>query len=68
MQDMCRAFGFPNKVQAAAVLFLKRFYLTFSTLEHDPKNVLLTAIYLAGKVLQHVSADSSQAIHAHNWT
>ncbi|CAL8467030.1 g6566 [Coccomyxa elongata] len=50
MQDMCRAFGFPNKVQAAAVLFLKRFYLTYSTLEHDPKNVLLTAIYLAGKV------------------
>ncbi|EIE26696.1 cyclin-like protein [Coccomyxa subellipsoidea C-169] len=50
IQEMCRAFGFPNKVQAAAVLFLKRFYLHYSTLQHDPKNILLTAIYLAGKV------------------
>lgn len=51
IQEMCRAFGFPNKVQATAVLFLKRFFLTYSALQHDPKNILLTAIYLAGKVL-----------------
>ena len=49
-QDMCRAFGFPVKVQAAGVAFLQRFYLRRSPLVHDPKDILLAAIYLAGKV------------------
>jgi cyclin H len=49
-QDMCRAFGFPVKVQAAGVVFLQRFYLRASPLAHDPKDILLAAIYLAGKV------------------
>lgn len=50
MQDICRAFGFPAKVLAAALLYLKRAYLAFSALDHDPKDVMLTCIYLAGKV------------------
>ena len=59
-QDMCRAFGFPVKVQAAAVAFLQRFYLGRSPLRHDPKDILLAAIYLAGKVgcsTCHLAAD-----------
>lgn len=50
MQQVCKALTFPAKVAAAAVLFFKRFYLSFSSLDHDPKNVMLTCIYLACKV------------------
>ena len=49
LQGLCRALGFPTKVQAAALIFLKRCYLAFSVLDHDPKNFMLTCIYLAGK-------------------
>lgn len=31
-------------------MFLKRAYLSFSALDHDPKNVMLACIYVAGKV------------------
>ena len=53
MQQVCKALTFPDKVAAAALLFFKRFYLTFSSLDHDPKNIMLTCIYLACKVVQH---------------
>jgi hypothetical protein len=50
IRDICKGFGFPNKVHAAAIIFLKRFYLTFSVLDYDPKDIVLTSIYLSGKV------------------
>ena len=50
MQAICKGFGFPPKVAAAAVLLFKRFYLSSSALDHDPKNIMLTCIYLACKV------------------
>jgi len=50
VQEMCRAFGFPAKVQAAAITFLSRFYLKDSPLEHDVKDIMLVCLYLAGKV------------------
>jgi len=50
VQEMCRAFGFPAKVQAAAITFLSRFYLKHSPLEHDVKDIMLVCLYLAGKV------------------
>lgn len=50
VQDMCRAFGFPSKVQVAAITFLARFYLRHSPLEHDVKDTTLVCLYLAGKV------------------
>ena len=50
MQQVCKALTFPDKVAAAALLFFKRFYLSFSSLDHDPKNIMLTCIYLACKV------------------
>ncbi len=51
VQEMCRAFGFPAKVQAAAIAFLSRFYLRHSPLEHDVKDIMLACLYLAGKVM-----------------
>ena len=56
MQQVCKALTFPDKVAAAALMFFKRFYLTFSSLDHDPKNIMLTCIYLACKVF-HFSRD-----------
>ena len=58
MQKLCkelaRAFGFKPKVQGTALTFFKRFYLGCSALDHDPKNIMLTCIYLACKVsIQH---------------
>ncbi|KAK9841720.1 hypothetical protein WJX74_010838 [Apatococcus lobatus] len=54
MQKLCkeltRAFGFKPKVQGTALTFFKRFYLGCSALDHDPKNIMLTCIYLACKV------------------
>ena len=51
MQELCRAFRFPAKVQAAAITFLSRFYLRHSPLEHDVKDTMLACLYLAGKVI-----------------
>lgn len=66
-RDMCRAFGFPNKVQAAAVLFLKRFYLARSPLRHDPRHIILAAIYLAGKVCGPSWLPCPSGFGAHTW-
>ncbi|KAJ7529386.1 hypothetical protein O6H91_15G047200 [Diphasiastrum complanatum] len=58
IQQVCAAFAFPNKIQATAVLFFKRFYLQWSVMEHDPKHIMLTCIYLSCKVEEfHVSAE-----------
>jgi hypothetical protein len=60
-QGLCRALGFPTKVLAAALVFLKRFYLAFSVLDHDPKNFMLTCIYLAGKARPELSSPESRS-------
>ena len=52
IQQVCKGIGFPSKVAAAAVLFFKRFYLSCSALDRDPKDIMLTCIYLACKVTQ----------------
>lgn len=58
MQQVCKALTFPDKVAAASLLFFKRFYLTFSSLDHDPKNIMLTCIYLACKIEEaYIGAD-----------
>lgn len=36
--------------QAAAIMYMKRFYLRQSCLDHNPAHLMLTCIYLAGKV------------------
>ena len=50
IQSICQALHFPAKVRATALLYLKRAYLAFSSLDHNPKNMMLACIYLAGKV------------------
>ena len=49
-QAVCRAFHFPAKVAAAALAYLARFYLQYSVLDHHPRDIMLTAIYVACKV------------------
>jgi len=50
IQGICQVLHFPAKVRATALLYLKRAYLAFSSLDHNPKNIMLACIYLAGKV------------------
>ena len=49
LQEICQELRFQHKVQAAAITFLKRFYLGQSAMDHDPKDVMLACIYLACK-------------------
>eukprot|EP00252_Welwitschia_mirabilis_P005313 TRINITY_DN15818_c0_g1_i1.p1 TRINITY_DN15818_c0_g1~~TRINITY_DN15818_c0_g1_i1.p1 ORF type:complete len:333 (+),score=72.01 TRINITY_DN15818_c0_g1_i1:456-1454(+) len=58
IQEVCGAFKFPHKIQATAIIYFKRFYLRWSVMEHDPKHIMLTCIYLSCKVEEfHVSAE-----------
>ncbi|KAF8578523.1 cyclin-like protein [Ramaria rubella] len=42
-------FRFPEEVEATAVSYLKRFYLQNTVMDWHPKNVMLTALFLAAK-------------------
>ncbi|KAJ6825031.1 cyclin-H1-1-like [Iris pallida] len=58
IQEVCGAFRFPHKIQATAIIYFKRFYLQWSVMEHQPKNIMLTCIYSSCKVEEnHVSAE-----------
>eukprot|EP00897_Mesotaenium_endlicherianum_P001137 jgi/Mesen1/11023/ME000098S10415 len=58
IQAVCSAFNFPIKIQATAITYFKRFYLHWSVMEHMPKHIMLTCIYLACKVEEvYVSAE-----------
>ncbi|KAL6132704.1 hypothetical protein ACLB2K_064943 [Fragaria x ananassa] len=58
LQEVCNNFHFPHKVQATALIYFKRFYLRWSVMQHEPKNIILTCIYAACKIEEnHVSAE-----------
>uniref|UniRef100_A0A2P2KYV6 Cyclin-H1-1 n=2 Tax=Rhizophora mucronata TaxID=61149 RepID=A0A2P2KYV6_RHIMU len=58
LREVCSAFYFPHKIQGTALTYFKRFYLQWSVMEHDPKNVMLSCIYAACKIEEnHVSAE-----------
>ncbi|KAI4349971.1 hypothetical protein L6164_010506 [Bauhinia variegata] len=58
LQEVCKNFHFPHKIQATALMYFKRFYLQWSVMEHHPKNIMLTCIYSACKIEEnHVSAE-----------
>lgn len=58
LREVCSAFYFPNKIQATALLYFKRFYLQWSVMEHHPKNIMLTCVYASCKIEEnHVSAE-----------
>ncbi|KAF8078470.1 cyclin-like protein [Lyophyllum atratum] len=47
--QLCGLFRFPEEVEATAVSYLKRFYLKNTVMDWHPKNVMLTALFLATK-------------------
>ncbi|XP_027934215.1 cyclin-H1-1 [Vigna unguiculata] len=58
LQEVCKNFRFPHKIQATALIYFKRFYLQWSVMEHQPKHIMLTCIYAACKIEEnHVSAE-----------
>ena len=40
----------PPPLQAAAQMYLKRFYLLHSCMDHDPQPIALVCVYIACKV------------------
>ncbi|CAI5480964.1 unnamed protein product [Closterium sp. Yama58-4] len=58
IQEVCAAFRFPYKIYSTSLQYFKRFFLMCSVMEHDPKSIMLTAIYIACKVDEvYVSAE-----------
>ncbi|KAL8153594.1 hypothetical protein V2J09_011354 [Rumex salicifolius] len=58
IQQVARAFHFPHKIQGTAITYFKRFYLEWSVMEHHPKDIMLTCVYVACKIEEnHVSAE-----------
>ncbi|KAF7306741.1 CYCLIN domain-containing protein [Mycena indigotica] len=51
--QLCGFFRFPEEVEATAVSYLKRFYLKNTVMDWHPKNVMLTALFLATKTTNH---------------
>ncbi|THH03223.1 hypothetical protein EW145_g6428 [Phellinidium pouzarii] len=49
VSQLCGHFRFPEEVEATAVSYLKRFYLKNTVMDWHPKNVMLTALFLATK-------------------
>ncbi|KAI0318498.1 cyclin-like protein [Amylostereum chailletii] len=57
--QLCAHFRFPEEVEATAVSYLKRFYLKNTVMDWHPKNVMLTALFLATKTTNHpISLDA----------
>jgi cyclin H len=46
---LARHFNMPSQVRATAISFLRKFYLVNSVMEHHPKLILLTCLFLAAK-------------------
>ncbi|XP_078164724.1 cyclin-H1-1-like isoform X2 [Carex rostrata] len=58
IQEVCKAFQFPIKIQAISLIYFKRFYLQWSVMQHHSKSIMLTCIYASCKVEEnHVSAE-----------
>ncbi|KAA1468184.1 cyclin-like protein [Dentipellis sp. KUC8613] len=51
--QLCGHFRFPEEVEATAISYLKRFYLKNTVMDWHPKNVMLTALFLATKTTNH---------------
>ena len=55
---LAAGLGAPRKVASTALVFLRRFYAVHSSLEHDPKDAMLSAVYVAAKAEEsYVSAE-----------
>ncbi|PCH33535.1 cyclin-like protein [Wolfiporia cocos MD-104 SS10] len=57
--QLCIHLGFPEEVEATAMTYLKRFYLKNTVMDFHPKDIMLTAVFLATKTTNHpVSLES----------
>ncbi|KAK2461806.1 hypothetical protein APHAL10511_006269 [Amanita phalloides] len=57
--QLCALFRFPEEVEATAMTYLKRFYLKNTVMDWHPKNVMLTALFLATKTTNNpISIDA----------
>ncbi|TDL28406.1 cyclin-like protein [Rickenella mellea] len=53
ISQLCGLFKFSEEVEATAITYLKRFYLKNTVMDWHPKNVMLTALFLATKTTNH---------------
>ncbi|KAI0704928.1 cyclin-like protein [Cytidiella melzeri] len=53
VSNACGHFRFAEEVEATAITYLKRFYLKNTVMDWHPKNVMLTALFLATKTTNH---------------
>ncbi|EMD41772.1 hypothetical protein CERSUDRAFT_128886 [Gelatoporia subvermispora B] len=53
ISQLCGHFRFPEEVEATAATYMKRFYLKNTVMDWHPKNVMLTALFLATKTTNH---------------
>ncbi|PVF98557.1 cyclin-like protein [Serendipita vermifera] len=59
ISQLCSHFRFDEEVEATAMTYLKRFYLKNTVMDWHPKNVMLTALFLAAKTTNHpISLDA----------
>ena len=50
LSKICSLFRMPRKILAISIVYLKRFYLKFTVLDHEPWRIMVTCVYLACKV------------------
>ncbi|TCD66372.1 hypothetical protein EIP91_001421 [Steccherinum ochraceum] len=63
VSQLCGHFRFPEEVEATAVTYLKRFYLKNTVMDYHPKNVMLTALFIATKTTNHPISLEAYANH-----
>lgn len=53
LRDFCKRFNppMPRTTVATALHYFKRFYLRNSAMDYHPKEILVTCVYLACKVI-----------------
>ncbi|KAF8622235.1 hypothetical protein AX15_007175 [Amanita polypyramis BW_CC] len=61
--QLCAMFRFPEEVEATAATYLKRFYLRNTVMDWHPKNVILTALFLATKTTNNPISIDAYASH-----
>jgi len=66
--QLCAHFHMPEVVEATACSYIRRFYLRNTVMDWHPKNVMLTAIFLASKTTNHPIPLEQYASHIPNTT
>ncbi|EJD41505.1 cyclin-like protein [Auricularia subglabra TFB-10046 SS5] len=54
--QLCAHFRFSEELEATAISYMKRFYLKNTVMDHHPKNIMLTALFLAAKTCNRMVA------------